>query len=777
MSKRARKEPVWVAVPVVRARKGHHRPLMDRLARAGLEKVRADGGLFDLDPPPKLERYSEHDLDAVVERVAWKSSKKDVRRVVGQALDLASSMAVRSTAGAGVGTLVVFSASSKKSRASARDLVLSTTRSCPSCGRGFEVPDPLLLSFNSRRGACHKCGGMGVITKFSKRVDPEELAESVPTSPKRRRRGRRRRKKARVADDVSRSADAPQDPQVCPACGGARLRPEARAVKIGEVSLPEVMATPAAEAVDVVRGLKPKGPGSQRAAEIVGEAASRVEALHRLGLGYLTLDRRAGTLSSGEAQRVRLAALLGSPLSGACYVLDEPTVGLHPGDVGRMVAALRTMTRRGCTVVVVEHDEETIRACDHVLDLGPGAGKLGGKVVAQGSISAVKKSNNSVTGKALKAAEAKRRRRRRGGKKETTKKETTEKETTEKAGGPAAEQIDIPKLTLIGARRHNLEDVEVSFEMGALNAVTGVSGSGKSSLVMDVLAQAVAARTSKKGSQELAWAREISWDAPLEGVKIVTSAPIGHTTRSVPATYLGVFTSIRQLMAGRPEARVKGLRASHFSFNVAGGRCEACGGQGAVKVEMKFLPDVLVPCDDCEGRRYKIEVLDVRYRGYDISAILDLSVEEAAELFAGVSKIRRPLELLVELGLGYLPLGQPSPTLSGGEAQRLRLASEIAQTSARRSLRLYLLDEPTTGLHMADVERLNDSLRRLADEGHTVVVIEHNLDVIGACDHVVDLGPGGGRHGGQVVATGTPEQVATTTTTTTATHLKKSLGL
>ncbi len=713
----SKSEKIHLAVPVVRSRKGRHVQTLVRLKRKGFEQARIDGCITALKPLPELARYNEHDIDAIIGVLDKRSTGQELNDSVAAALNLNS-------------TIVLISDHNN-------DTVLSTGRTCPGCNRGFEPLDPLMLSFNSRRGACPGCGGLGI--KRGKKLDPETLDEDTNSNkPKSR------------SNDCSSFETIVSKETVCKDCNGQRLRPESRSVKLDGITLPALTALFASEAVERVKGMKFIGAGSSRASEIVREVISRISALDRLGLGYLTLDRRTSTLSSGEAQRVRLAALLGSGLSGACYVLDEPTIGLHPQDTGRMLSAFKTFTRRGCTVVVVEHDESVIRSCDHVIDMGPGAGKYGGRIVESGTVEKIERTRKSKTGQALREAESRRK-------------------SSPCYKSKAKLHNDKAVLTIKRARLYNLKNISVSFLQGSLNAVTGVSGSGKSSLVMGVLADAVDGLLKKRRPK---WSDGIQTTFPIDSLKIVTSAPIGHTSRSVVATYLGIFDHIRNLFSGRAEAKMKGYSPASFSFNVDGGRCDACRGKGETKVEMKFLPDVFIPCEFCETRRYRPEILDIMYRGHDISSVLSMSVRDALDLFQGVWHIRRPLELLSELGLDYLAIGQPSPTLSGGEAQRIRLASEISSTSRNT---IYLLDEPTTGLHMADVKLLIQALRRLASRENTIVIIEHNLDLISECDHVVDLGPGGGPSGGSVTAAGPPAQVALAETPT-GVFLGKNMG-
>ena len=585
----------------------------------------------------------------------------------------------------------------------------STRRSCPSCGTGLPAPDPRLFSWSQKYGACPECDGFG-----APRV--EEDGET------------------RRADGVA-----------CRACGGTRLRPEARAVRIGDRHIGEVAALTVVEARAWLGTLEGQLPEEVRE-RVWPELTLRLDLLARLGLGYLTLERGADTLSTGEAQRIRIVAALASNLRGVCYVLDEPTVGLHPRDDEALTKALLGLRDRGNTVVVVEHEESVIRAADHVVDLGPGAGPHGGRLVAQGSPKQVAKVKESVTGLWL-----------RGG--------------GERPPWPRRSLPDAPRLTVVGARLHNLRDLTVDVPLGRLTVVTGVSGSGKSTLVRDVLFRAAKARLAGKRLPPVL--------ADLKGLRGVVRAlevdesPIGRTPRSVPATYVGIMDAIRTLFAAVPDARALGYGRSRFSFNVKGGRCERCEGQGRLRVTMALLPDTYVPCESCRGRRYNADTQAVLFKGKSVAEVLEMTIDEARLHLSTVGAIRRPLDFLSGIGLGYLALGQPSPTLSGGEAQRIKLAAEL--TSPGFGPSLFVLDEPTTGLHMADVAKLATALQSLVDRGDTVIVIEHNLDLIAAADCVIDLGPEGGEKGGRVVAWGTPEQVARSKASRTAPFLRAHL--
>jgi len=684
------KGELCLLAPLVRRRKGLHREAMLAASKRGVDLVRADGAYHAAATPPRLDRFQIHDVEALVARVAEGDRSAGLEAAVARALDL------------GGGTLVA------AGRAGER--FYSTRRSCPSCGTGLPAPDPRLFSWSQKYGACPECDGFG-----APRVEQDgELRRAEGTS--------------------------------CAACSGTRLRPEARAVRIAGRHIGEVSALAVSELRGWLGALEAELPGEVRE-RIWPELTLRLELLELLGLGYLALERGSDTLSTGEAQRIRIVAALASNLRGVCYVLDEPTMGLHPRDDDALTQALLGLRDRGNTVVVVEHEESVIRAADHLVDLGPGAGPHGGRVVAQGTPRQVARVAESVTGRFLRGE-------------------------GEPPPWPRRSLRDAVRLRLSGARLHNLRGLSVEFPLARFTAVTGVSGSGKSTLVRGVLYRWAKAR--------LAGERPPRGAAKLEGLRGVSrvlevdESPIGRTPRSVPATYVGIMDAIRTLFAAVPDARALGYGRSRFSFNVTGGRCERCEGQGRLRVTMALLPDVYVPCESCRERRYNADTLAVRFKGRSVAEVLAMTVDEARELFVAVSAVRRPLDFLSEIGLGYLQLGQPSPTLSGGEAQRLKLAAELTAPGFGPSL--YVLDEPTTGLHMADVARLVASLQRLVDRGDSVVVIEHNLDLVAAADCVIDLGPEGGDAGGRVVAWGTPEQVARSKTSRTAGYLREVLG-
>jgi excinuclease ABC subunit A len=679
-----------VLAPLVRRRKGFHLDAIAAAARRGVAEVRIDGTRYDAGKAPRVDRFQIHDVEAVVGRVA--RGRRYVERLeeaIAKALELSG------------GTLLAAGKTGER--------FYSTRRACPSCGSGLPAPDPRLFSWSQKYGACPACDGFG-----APRLDDEE--------------GGRRRA------DVA-----------CRSCGGTRLRPEALAVRIAGRHIGEIAALTVRESRSWLGTLEGVLPPEVRD-RVWPELTLRLDLLDQLGLGYLTLERGADTLSTGEAQRIRIVAALASNLRGVCYVLDEPTVGLHPRDDEALTRALLGLRDRGNTVIVVEHEDSVIRAADHVIDLGPGAGPHGGRVVGTGSPKQMERNRKSVTGRWLRGE-------------------------GEHPPWPRRSLRRADRLTVVGAHLHNLRDLTVEFPLGRLTVVTGVSGSGKSTLVRDVLYRSAKARLAGKRLppilQRLEGTRGIA--RALE----VDESPIGRTPRSVPATYVRIMDTIRTLFAAVPDARALGYSRSRFSFNVKGGRCERCEGQGRLRVTMSLLPDVYIPCETCRGRRYSADTQAVLFKEKSVADVLEMTIDEAKELFSAVGAIRRPLEFLSEIGLGYLQLGQPSPTLSGGEAQRIKLAAEL--TSPGFGPSLYVLDEPTTGLHMADVAKLVSALQRLVDRGDTVVVIEHNLDLVAAADCVIDLGPEGGGAGGRVVARGTPEQVARSKRSRTAPYLRAFL--
>ena len=781
---------IQVLAPVVRGRKGQYRKELEQFRREGFTRARIDGEIVDLaTDEPKLARGARHDIELVIDRLVVKPAVRErLAESLGTALRLADDLAMVDVVGE-------------------ESWWLSRSGACPKCENSFPEISPRLFSFNNPFGACPACSGLGETAEFDPELvvpDPalslgegaiaawdldanrgyyrrllERLAEDrgVPLDKPWRKlskkarafvlegdpdyalelevsvagRGRRRKKRQEVVKrafdgvlgDLARRLEAAsgasatalerfQRPRPCPDCDGERLRVEARSVRIGPHSLPALTALSIHDLVAFFDALVLPPALARIADRILAETRERLGFLEQVGLGYLSLDRRAATLSGGEAQRIRLATQIGARLIGVLYILDEPSIGLHPRDNDRLLASLESLRDLGNTLVVVEHDEATIRRADHVIDVGPGAGRLGGRIVAEGPPKAIESARESLTGDWL----AGRRRI------ETPKRRPVRPDEV---------------IRLEGCRAHNLKDVDVEIPLGCLTVVTGVSGSGKSTLINDTLHRALARELYRAVARPGEHRAIVGLDR-IDKVVRVDQRPIGRSPRSNPATYSGVFAGIRNLFAGLPDARVRGWESGRFSFNVAGGRCEACEGDGAIRVEMQFLPDVFVTCEVCAGRRYDRDTLAVRYRGQSIADVLEMTVAEALELFDSVPSVARPLQALVDVGLGYVHLGQSATTLSGGEAQRMKLAKELARKATGRTL--YLLDEPTTGLHFVDVELLLGLLARLVDRGNSIVVIEHDLDVVRFADHVIDLGPEGGAAGGEIVAVGTPEEIA-----------------
>jgi excinuclease ABC subunit A len=713
-----KKRGARVLAPLVRGRKGFHTSVAAWAAKRGIEALWVDGKSIPVSDFRRLERFRAHDIDAIVGR--------------GEG-------AVRLGLEIGGGTIRVMDASGHLA-------VLSREAACSGCGRSFEPLDPRLFSFNSPRGWCAECRGFGEIWQMGVTADSENILEGEL-------------REERVRED---SADEIAKP--CPVCLGSRLNEIARAVRFRGRGIADIVSLPAGAAGELVGKWKFAGREALIARDLVAEIRQRLDFISSVGLDYLSLGRPATTLSGGESQRVRLAAQLGSNLRGVLYVLDEPTIGLHPRDNQALLGMLETLKARGNSLLVVEHDEETMRRADRIIDLGPGAGSRGGEVVAAGTLDEILANADSATGRCLREPLA------------------------HPVRGSRRPLDDAPGwLTLSGARANNLKGLDLALPVGRLTVISGVSGSGKSTLMREVLMPAVQAAIARKksGARSLAdprWAA-IDGGQRFSAVYEVDQAPIGKTSRSTPSTYIKVFDEIRRQFASLPLARMRGYTASRFSFNIEGGRCAACTGQGAIKLEMSFLPPSYVPCGECGGRRYNAATLEVEYRGKSIADVMGLTVEEAATFFSAIPSIRRPMELLLETGLGYLKLGQPSPTLSGGEAQRIKLVSELARGAGRtetarlrgiaqKGSPLYLLEEPTVGLHMADVTALLGVLHRLVDSGATAVVIEHNLTVIAEADYLVDIGPEAGDGGGEIVAAGTPEQVAASKTSRTAPFLR-----
>jgi excinuclease ABC subunit A len=789
---------LMVLAPVIVGRKGEQAELLDELRAQGFTRVRIDQKVHELDASPRLAKGVKHTVEVVVDRLR---ARADAKQRLAESLETALKHADGKT-------IVVETESGKEHLFSARF-------SCPYCDYALPELEPRLFSFNNPIGACPRCDGLGSVEFFDPRrivahpnlslasgairgwdrrnhfyysmlqslarhcrFDLEQPWEMLDDniqqvvlygSGKERiafqypgERGRstvkehpfegvipnhERRYRETASQVVREELTKLRNTQPCPECGGTRLRREARHVRLGDHSIYEVSRWPLRQTTQFFRDLQLEGAKAQIAERIVREICNRLAFLVNVGLDYLALERSAETLSGGEAQRIRLASQIGSGLTGVMYVLDEPSIGLHQRDNARLIATLKHLRDLGNSVIVVEHDEEAIRAADYVVDMGPGAGEAGGRVVAEGSPAEIVAHPASLTGRYL----------------------------SRQLSIPVPARRNRPKERLLirGARGNNLKDVDLALPLGLLVCITGVSGSGKSTLVNDTLYAAVA-RHLYGSSAEPAPHDALSGLELLDKVVSVDQSPIGRTPRSNPATYTGLFTPIRELFAGVPAARERGYDAGRFSFNVKGGRCEACQGDGVTQVEMHFLPDIYVPCDVCHGKRYNRETLEIRYKGRTIHEVLEMTVAEAAEFFSAVPALARKLQTLMDVGLGYVRLGQSATTLSGGEAQRVKLSLELSKRDTGRTL--YILDEPTTGLHFHDIQLLLNVLHRLRDAGNSVVVIEHNVDVMKTADWIVDLGPEGGEGGGRIVAEGTPEQIAANKVGHTGRYLRQALG-
>jgi len=779
-----------VMAPVVRGRKGEYGRMLEGLRSDGYARAKIDGELRMLDEEIVLDKKYKHDISIVIDRLVMRG---ELRKRLADSIETAVALA---------DGLVEVEIVPREGEDDARVLTFSEKFMCLNCGRSMPELEPRIFSFNSPHGACERCTGLGSMMEIDPTLivpDPslsinddaiapwaisssqyyDQIAQAVSREygvsldtpwgelPEehqnlflygldgervrityKNRYGRTRSYLARFegvltnlerryretdSDGMREKIEEFMALVPCPACKGSRLRPESRSVLVGGTAIHEFCALSVRRALTWLDDVTLTETEQHIARLILREIRERLRFLENVGIGYLSMERAAATLSGGEAQRIRLATQIGSALVGVLYVLDEPSIGLHQRDNSKLIGTLERLRDLGNTVLVVEHDEQTMRAADHVVDLGVGAGEHGGRIVAEGSAKEISRVKESLTGQFLAG--------------------TRVVEIPDKRRRPAG------YVEIRGARQHNLRAVDVKVPLGVLTCVTGVSGSGKSTLVNEVLFKAVANRLHRARTRPGAHTAVLGLDQ-LDKIIQVDQSPIGRTPRSNPATYTGLFDVIRDLFSKTQEARMRGYKPGRFSFNVKGGRCEVCKGDGQIKIEMHFLPDVYVPCEQCHGKRYNKETLDVRFKGKSIADVLDMPVEEAVEFFEHIPKIRRRLETLNDVGLGYIRLGQPATTLSGGEAQRVKLATELSKIATGRTL--YILDEPTTGLHFADVQRLLDVLHRLTDAGNSVVVIEHNLDVIKTADRVIDMGPEGGEEGGTVVAQGTPEEVAGT---------------
>lgn len=793
---------IQILAPVVRARKGEHEKVLARIRKEGFSRVRVDGEIYDINEEDiKLEKTLKHTIEIVIDRIIVKEG------IAGRLTDSIET-ALHHSEGIVIVNVI-----------EGEDILFSTKFACPEHGVSIEELEPRMFSFNSPFGACTSCNGLGFIQKIdpdlvitdrrlsinngalgaifssmeeggyyhkiisslaeAHKVNLDEPVENLPdsfinellygTNEKKLKYyyesknggfksfvnqafegvipNLERRYKETNSEYIRSKIEEYMSLIPCDDCEGRRLKPEVLAVTVGGINISEFSNMAVREALDFMSKLVLSEKQQMIAHQIIKEINNRLSFLVDVGLDYLTLSRSSGTLSGGESQRIRLATQIGSSLVGVLYILDEPSIGLHQKDNEKLLRTLRNLTDLGNTLIVVEHDEDTMYAADHIIDIGPGAGVHGGEIIAEGTIDEIKACEKSVTGQYL-----------RGDKKVEI---------------PSVRRAPQGKyITIYGAEENNLKSIDVRFPLGVFTCVTGVSGSGKSSLVNEILFKSLAVNINRSKMRP-GKHRSIEGIEHIDKIVDIDQSPIGRTPRSNPATYTGVFTHIRDLFAMLPESKMRGYSKGRFSFNVKGGRCEACSGDGIIKIEMHFLSDVYVPCEVCKGKRYNRETLEVRYKGKNISEVLDMTVEEAREFFSNVPVITRKLETLYEVGLGYIRLGQPSTQLSGGEAQRIKLATELSKRSTGKTL--YILDEPTTGLHFEDVNKLISVLDRLVESGNTVVVIEHNLDVIKVSDYIVDLGPDGGDRGGTVIATGTPEEISRCEHSYTGQFLKKIL--
>ena len=801
-----------VLAPVVRGRKGEHVKLLEKAKKSGFVRVVVDGSMYELSEEIKLDKNKKHSIDIVVDRLVV---RQDVERRLTDSIETALQLAE------GLMKIEVIGERDENGVQKENTIInFSDSFSCPDCGISIDEIEPRSFSFNNPFGACPTCAGLGFKMEFDPDLMipdqslsindgaivvlgwqscndgksysnailralsaeygfsldtpfqdyPQDIKDLLLYGKNSRPvkvyyKGQRgegvyditfegliksvaRRYRETSAESTKAEYETFMTVTPCEVCGGKRLKPTALAVTVGDKNIAELTELPITELAKFMKNLELTDRQKMIGAAILKEIRSRLHFLIDVGLDYLCLSRGTSTLSGGEAQRIRLATQIGSGLVGVAYILDEPSIGLHQRDNDKLIAALKNLRDLGNTLIVVEHDEDTMRAADHIIDIGPGAGANGGYVVAEGTAEDIMKCENSITGDYL------------SGRK--------------KIEVPDVRRKPTGWLTVKNAYENNLKHIDVDIPLGVMTCVTGVSGSGKSSLVNEILYKKLARRLNKSRVKAGKHDHIIGYDA-LDKIINIDQSPIGRTPRSNPATYTGTFDLIRDLFAGTKDAKARGYGKGRFSFNVSGGRCEACRGDGIIKIEMHFLPDIYVPCEVCGGKRYNRETLEVKYKGKSINEVLDMTVDEACEFFANVPRILRKIETLRDVGLGYIKLGQPSTTLSGGEAQRIKLATELSRRGTGKTI--YVLDEPTTGLHFADVHRLVDILRRLSEGGNTVVVIEHNLDVIKTADYIIDMGPEGGAGGGTVIARGTPEEVAKIPQSYTGQYLKRYLDM
>ncbi|MCL5090770.1 MAG: excinuclease ABC subunit UvrA [Patescibacteria group bacterium] len=732
----------FIFSPVIRDKRGEFSQLFLNLQRKGFEFVRVDGQIYPLREVPILIKTNRHDIEVVVDKInifrKYEEKEYEVRLLndIEIALDLSDGLVVLSEV-----KDKDFNFPEKPKEMI--DTIFSRRFVCPKCNLNLPEIEPRLFSFNSPQGACPECNGLGIKLRIDTNRVSQWRAEMLE-----------RQYYTTTSEAVRDEIEKLMVKETCQVCHGTRLKPEALGITIRQKSIAQATGIALNLLLKWLEELTPElstDKEKEIAEPLLKEIKSRLSFLVAVGVDYLTLDRTASTLSIGEAQRIRLASQIGTGLTGVLYVLDEPTVGLHQRDTHRLIETLKKLRDMGNTVVVVEHDEEVLRAADWIIDFGPAAGKLGGKVMAEGTPEEIMKNPNSLTGKYL------------SGKKSVS---CQTNQTTDYRLQSTANY-----LAITGCKEHNLKDLTIKFPLRSYVCVTGVSGSGKSTLIHDTLYPAISKTLGQSSNEKSGKFESISGVQQIDQVLLVDQSPIGRTSRSNPATYSGVFTEIRELFSQTQEAHLRGFTSSNFSFNIEGGRCEACQGQGYTKVEMQFLPDVWVECEECHGTRFKEEILEVQYKDKNIHQVLKLTIGEAMDFFSAFPRILNKLKVLEKIGLDYLELGQPSPTLSGGESQRLKLARELVKSS--RSHTIYLLDEPTTGLHFADVDKLLQVVRELVNKGSTVIVIEHNLDMIKNADWVIDLGPEGGEKGGEIVEIGTPADIAKCGKSWTGKYLKK----
>jgi len=682
---------IQILAPMVRDRKGEYRKELQEKRREGFIRARIDGKIMDLTQDITLQKHKRHTIEIVIDRFIIKPGiDRQIKDAIETALSHSDTVAINLLS-------------------ENRDILFSKSAVCSKCGISYPEINPMFFSFNSRQGACPRCNGLGF----------ENLDED--------------------------SAEL-EEYKYCRLCNGYRLRKEALSIKIQDKNIGEFAHMSVKDALSFITALKLTDRETTIASRVLKEVRDRLHFMEKVGLSYLTVERPSLTLSGGEAQRIRLATQLGSSLTGVLYILDEPSIGMHPRDCIKLLESLSSIRDAGNTVIVVEHDEETIRWADYIVDMGPGAGLRGGWVVASGRPEEIEKNESSVTGRYLNGSI-----------------------TIET---PSVRRIPKDFIKIAGAQEFNLRNINVDIPLGTFTCVTGVSGSGKSTLIIEILYKALCKQIH--GSKLIPGKyREIKGMDKIDRMISVDQSPLGRTPRSNPATYTGVFSFIRELFAQVQDARIRGYSPSRFSFNLSGGRCESCNGDGLIKVEMHFLPDVYIPCDSCKGKRYNRETLEIRYKGKNISEVLDMTISEALQFFSSFHPVKQKLEVLEDVGLGYLQLGQPASTLSGGEAQRVRISRELGRKSKGNTL--YILDEPTTGLHFVDIQKLLNVINSLVDSGNTVIIIEHNLDVIKSADYIIDLGPEGGDEGGMLVAEGTPEEVSLNPQSHTGRFLKNKL--